>query len=73
MFAKIQLLEGVKRYEMFQNTPLKYVYVNSSRVATHRNGEERDENGKKWATTVCLAWFVWEHGYTGEPVVRWLK
>ena len=73
MFAKIQLLEGVKRHEMFQNTPLKYVYVNSSRVATHRNGKERDENGKKWATTMCLAWFVWEHGYTGEPIIRWLK
>ena len=27
MFAKIQLLEGSKRRELFDNTPLKYVYV----------------------------------------------
>ena len=73
MLCKIQLLEGVKRYDLFKNTPLKYVYVYSSRVATYRNGVSRDENGKKWATTMCLAWFVWEHGYDCEPIIRWIK
>lgn len=72
MLCKIQLLEGVKREKLFKDTPLKYVYVHSSRVATYRNGESRDENGKKWATTMCLAWFIWEHGYSGEPIIRWI-
>lgn len=72
MLCKIQLLEGVKRLELFKHTPLKYVYIHSSRVATYRNGESRDSNGKKWATTMCLAWFIWEQGYNGEPIIRWL-
>lgn len=72
MFAKIQLLEGSKRREMFDNTPLKYIYVHTKRVNPLRNGEELDEKGKPWASTMCFAWFVWEHGYEGEPIVRWL-
>lgn len=72
MFAKIQLLEGNKRREMFDNTPLKYVYVFSKRVNPLRNGEELDEKGKPWASTMCFAWFVWEKDYEGEPIVRWL-
>lgn len=72
MFAKIQLLEGSKRREMFDNTPLKYVYVFTKRVNPLRNGEELDEKGKPWSSTMCFAWFVWEHGYEGEPIVRWL-
>lgn len=72
MFAKIQLLEGDKRRKMFDNTPLKYVYVFSKRVNPLRNGEELDERGKPWASTMCFAWFVWEHNYEGETIVRWL-
>ena len=72
MFAKIQLLEGQERREMFANTPLKYVYVFSKRVNPMRNGEELDERGKPWSSTMCFAWFVWEHEYEGEPIIRWL-
>lgn len=72
MFAKIQLLEGSKRRAMFDNTPLKYVYVFTKRVNPLRNGEELDEKGKPWASTMCFAWFVWEHDYEGEPIIRWL-
>lgn len=72
MFAKIQLLEGISRKEMFLNTPLKYVYVFSSRQNPLRNGSPVDENGKKWSSTMCFAWYVWEHGYEGEPIIRWV-
>ncbi len=72
MFAKIQLLEGNKRKEMFDNAPLKYVYVFSKRVNPLRNGEELNENGKKWSNTMCFAWFVFEKEYEGEPVIRWI-
>ena len=72
IFAKIQLLEGNKRREMFENTPLKYIYVFSKRVNPLRNGAEVDEKGKPWSSTMCFAWFVWEQGYKGEPIVRWL-
>jgi len=73
MFLKIQFLEGQSRKEWLKNSPLKYVYVFSSRQFTMRNGEELDpKTGKKWANTMCFAWFVWEHGYNGEPMVRWI-
>lgn len=72
MFCKIQLLEGVSRYEMFQNTPLKRVYVFSKRQNPLRNGSPVDENGKKWSSTMCFAWFLWEHGYEGKPEIEWV-
>lgn len=72
MFLKIQFLEGVKRKELFEKYPPKYIYVFRNRMATWNNGEPLDPNGKKWATTMCHAWFVWENGSTSEPIVRWL-
>ena len=72
MFCKIQLLEGVSRKELFENTPLKTVYVFSKRQNPLRNGNPVDENGKKWSSTMCFAWFVWEHGYEGNPEIKWL-
>lgn len=72
MLCKIQLLEGTKRKEMFLNTPLKYVYVHTTRQATWKEGKPLDPNGKKWATTMCLAWFVWDKDYKGEPIIRWI-
>jgi hypothetical protein len=72
MFLKIQFLEGEKRRELYKENPPKYIYVFTKRMATFNNGSEVDENGKRWATTMCHAWFVWEKGFTGEPVVRWL-
>lgn len=72
MFAKLQLLEGVERRKLFDEYPPKYIYVFSRRVATLMNGEETDENGKPWATTMATAWYVWEKDYEGEPTVRWI-
>lgn len=72
MFLKIQFLEGVKRREMFSKYPPKYIYVFSKRQNPWRNGSPVDEKGKPWSSTMCFAWFVWEKGFEGEPIVRWL-
>lgn len=72
MFAKIQFLEGNRRRKMFDKAPLKYVYVFSKRINPLRNGEEFDENGKRWSSTMCFAWFVFEKGYKGEPKISWI-
>ena len=72
MLCKIQLLEGIDRKKLFDKHPPKYVYVFSKRVSTLRNGDEFDPNGKQWATTMCLAWYVFEVGYTGETIIRWI-
>ena len=72
MFLKIQFLEGAKRKELFEKYPPKYIYVFRNRMATWNNVEPLDPNGKRWATTMCHAWFIWEKGSKTEPIVRWL-
>jgi hypothetical protein len=68
MLGKLVFLEGQKRKPFFASTPLSRVYVFSKRVNFYRGGEK----GSYSTSTMCFAWFVWKHGYTGEPVVRWL-
>lgn len=72
MFLKIQFLEGVKRREFFRKNPPKYIYVFVSRQSPWMNGSPVNELGKKWNSTMCFAWFFWEKGFKGEPVIRWL-
>jgi len=74
MFGKLQALEGKKRETFMQNSPLKTVYVFKSRQQPLRNGSEIDElTGKKMnSSTMAFAWFVWEIGFTGEPIIKWL-
>lgn len=70
--CKIQMLETVARKKILEESPLKYIYVHSKRQATWKDGKELDPQGKKWATTMCLAWFVWDKEYEGEPIVRFI-
>lgn len=72
MFLRIQFLETVKRKELFDKFPPKYIYVFRKRMSTWYEGNPCDENGKPWATTLCFAWFIWEKGSKSEPVVRWI-
>ena len=72
MFLKIQFLEGMKRLDFFKDYPPKYIYVFSKRQAPWSNGSPVDEKGKPWSSTMCFAWFIWEEGFNGEPIVRWM-
>ena len=72
LFGKIQFLESKSRKELFADNKPKYVYVFSERQHLYRNGKPFDENGKKWSTVICFAWFVWEKGFDGETTLRWL-
>lgn len=68
MFLKIQFLEGKSRKELFKKYPPKYIYVNSSRQLCYLNGDM----SKKISSATCYCWFIWEKGYEGEPIVRWI-
>lgn len=72
MFLKIQFLEGRSRYSLFQEHPPKYVYVHSSRQTCAMNGEFI-QNGKEIGSAVCYAWYIWEKGFKGDTIVRWIK
>lgn len=69
MFLKLQFLEGKSRKNFFQITPPRRVYVSSSRLKCAKNGEFESIS----SSAVAYAWFVWEKGYTGETVVKWIN
>lgn len=68
MFLKIQFLEGQARKEMFKKYPPKYIYVNSTRQLCAMNGEFE----KYKTTAICYCWYIWEKGFKGEPIIRWI-
>lgn len=73
LLLKIQFLESKSRKEFLENSPLKYIYIFSERQSTLKDGLELNPlTNKAWSTTLLLAWFIWEKGYNGEPIVRWL-
>lgn len=72
MFLKIQFLEGKKRKKMFQKNPPKTIYVSSSRLLCAKNA---DFEGMKKAggSAVAYAWYIWEKGYAGDTIVKWIN
>lgn len=71
--AKLQFLETEKRKELFKKHPPKAVYIFTKRCFLLRDGKDHISGGKPWTTTVSFAWFVWEKGCKGEPVIRWIN
>ena len=68
LFLKIQFLEGQKRKELFKKYPPKYVYVHSTRQQCARDGYFE----KYTATTQFYAWYIWEKGFSGETIIKWI-
>jgi hypothetical protein len=69
MFLKLTFLEGKKRKQFFLDNPPKTVYVSSSRLLCAMNGRF----DKYSSSAVAYAWFVWEKGFKGEPVLKWIN
>lgn len=69
MFLKIQFLETKSRRELFEKYPPKTVYVASGRLACAKNGEF----GSHSPRAMCYAWYVWEKGYHGDTVLKWIN
>lgn len=67
MFLKLTFLEGKGRRELFRTAPPKTVYVSSARLQCGKNG---DFSG---TSMVAYAWYVWEKGYRGPSVIRWIN
>ncbi len=68
MFLKVQFLEGQSRRELFEHCPPKYVYVHSKRANCAKNG-----NFEKYGSSaICYCWYIWEKGFKGESIIRWI-
>lgn len=72
MFLKVQFLEGKARKKMFQKYPPKTIYVSSSRLLCAKNGkfQEMIDGG---GSAVSYAWFVWQKGYVGDTILKWVN
>ena len=70
MILKIQFLEGKKRYEFFKKQKPRYVYIHSRRVHCAKNGNFEDK--KQNNSAVCYAWFIFEKGFKGDTIIRWI-
>lgn len=69
MFLKVQFLEGKSRKEFFMKYPPKVIYVFSSRVKCAKNGEF----DKYPSSAIAYAWFIWQKGFKGDTVVKWIN
>ena len=69
LFLKLQFLEGKKRKILFAKYPPKTIYVSSSRIKCAKNGDF-DNTG---TSAVAYAWYVWEKGFTGDPIIKWIN
>ena len=68
MLLKLVFLEGIRRYDLFQNTPLKTVYVFCKRQRITIGGKQM-----KNSSMIAYAWFVWDKSYNGKPTIAWIK
>ena len=68
LFLRLQYLEGVSRYEkVFKKNPPKTIYIFVNRQVCSKKDDFSE------GSAVAYAWFVWEKGFTGDPVVKWLR
>ena len=71
MFLRLLFLEGKQKYDrLFLPNPPKAVYVCSKRMNCAKNGdfEKYDTNN-----FTAYAWFVWQKGYKGKPMLDWIN
>lgn len=69
MFLKLTFLEGKGRKDFFKKNPPKTVYVFSGRMNCAKNGDFETQV----SSAVAYAWYVWEKGFHGDPVIKWVN
>lgn len=70
MLLKMQTLESQERYDkIFSKYPPKEILVFVKRTLCAMNG---DFNKYK-SSAACYAWFIWEKGFNGSPIIKWIN
>ena len=69
MFCKLTTLESQKRYDdIFSKYPPKTIYVFSKRIPCYKNNDRSSYQ----SSAIAYAWFVWEKGFLGNPIIKWI-
>jgi hypothetical protein len=67
LFSRLLTLEGRANSAMMRETGLTRVLISAGRVNILPPGAiDKGHSG-----TTAYAWYVWERGHRGDPVVRW--
>lgn len=67
-FLRLAFLESEKRKTFFAENPPKYVAVFSQRVPCSKNALfPKDESSVQ-----CYAWYIWQQGYEGDTIIKWI-
>ena len=69
MFLKVLFLESRSRKELFTKFTPKVIYISSSRINCAKNGDFNTYT----SSAIAYAWYVWQKGYTGDSVVKWIN
>lgn len=70
LFLKFRFLEGVERLKLFREYNPHFVYAHSSRQKCALNGEF--DKYCQSSPTEFYAWFIFEKGYKGETILKWI-
>ncbi|KXV70986.1 hypothetical protein AD952_11110 [Acetobacter cerevisiae] len=68
VLLRLAFLEGQKRSASWKGAPLARVWVCGKRVSMPPGGTDIPAKGG----SIAYAWFVFERGHTGSPVLGWL-
>lgn len=69
MFLKLTFLEGQGRRGFFERYPPSNVIVSVKRVQCAKNGDF--DKYPLTGSAAAYAWFIWQKGYKGEPILSW--
>ena len=68
----LSYLHGKKRYDLIYSDkvfPLARIYVFTRYPML---GDKLREDGKYHTGMMVYAWYVWEKGYCGKPIIKWI-
>ncbi|GBR27007.1 hypothetical protein AA11826_0005 [Komagataeibacter oboediens DSM 11826] len=68
VLLRLAFLEGIARRDWFATVPLARVWVSSRRMSMPPGGSDVPPKGG----AIAYAWFVFEHGWSGRPVIGFL-
>ena len=68
LLLDINYLSSLRRKEMLENSPLKYVYINSQRIVLKKHGDIKP----KIRSSTMYIWCVWDKEYNGKPILGWI-
>ena len=69
LFARLLLLESKSRLEFFRKYPPIRIWVFSDRLSCIRPENKTTDTP---TGIMCFAWFIWEKGFDGKPILDWI-